>query len=151
LPDKTMCKNGGVYFEDKQTQRFVSTARDPDGALHADGVLPGTYHVTVNCQGYQAKPKYAAIDIRDKDITGLVWEVDAGARLRGKVASKSGMPVEHAMVTIRTIGGAARARTDWQYVLTTNNGQYEISGLLAGTFKVEVNHDKLNEPKDGWK
>src|SRR6185436_13672220 len=124
-----------LSLSDKVRDRSAEAIEEPDGTLHADGVLPGTYHVNVECPGYQARDHYPAVEVKDKDVTQLVWEVDAGATLRGKVVTKTGAPVEGASIWARTVGGALRGKTDWNDDKSTKDGSYELAGLRAGSYK----------------
>jgi protocatechuate 3,4-dioxygenase beta subunit len=153
LPDakKTPCKQGGLQLTSSDQLRNYAATRDPDGTLHADGVLPGTYHVFVACQGYHARSKYPPVIVADKDVVGLEWPVDAGAVIRGHVTTKSGAPVERARVVARSTGGGARDSSDWASDQSTRDGSYQLEGLQPGSFKLDVYSEHGVAPKDGWK
>lgn len=148
---KAPCEGGAVQLTDpKRPDNMIALRTRADGTRWAEGVLPGTYRVTVTCDGYQARDKYAPITVADKDLTGLVWEVDPGAALRGRVLTKSGEPVEGAVVGARSVGGGARDRVDWGRSTSAGDGQYELAGLTPGSYQIEVETDRGTPPKEGY-
>jgi protocatechuate 3,4-dioxygenase beta subunit len=153
MPDakRTTCKQSAVWLHSVSPARWLTANREPDGSLHIDGVLPGKYEATVECTGYQSKDKYEPIEIKDKDVAGIEWEVEEGAVIRGRVLTKTGAPLEHASVSAQTIGGAARDKKAWAGDSSQKDGSYRLKGLKAGTYKVEVDSDEGVGPKDGWK
>lgn len=148
---KTGCEQPSVSLREDTADRWISLVRQEDGSVAADGVLPGTYSVSVGCAGYQARDKYAPIELADEDATDLVWEVEAGAAVVGKVVTKAGEPVEGAEVWASTIGGAARAKGGWGGDTTQRDGHYELVGLKPGSYRIGVASDHGIGPKDGFK
>jgi len=140
-----------AYLRDTVRNRWVKLTAEPDGLLWADGVLPGNYTPEVECEGYQARDKYTPIPISTEDVTGLVWEVDPGATVRGLVRTKSGATVEDAHVWARTIGGAPRARGGWGGATSDRGGSYELVGLRPGSYRIEASSDQGLAPKDGFR
>lgn len=149
---KQVCVEGAdAYLRDTVRNRWAKLNRDPDGTLWADGMLPGNYTPEIECEGYMPRDKYAPIAIADKDLTGLVWEVDPGATVRGVVRTKSGEPVEDANVWARTVGGAPRARGGWGGAESDRTGKYEMAGMRPGSYRIEASSDKGLSPKDGFR
>jgi protocatechuate 3,4-dioxygenase beta subunit len=151
MPDGKPCPEPSGYFNDPKHSRWVNANRDPDGTLHADGVLPGTYQPHVECEGYKELDKYPPIEIVDKDATGLTWQVEAGATIRGRVLTHAGTPVEDVAVWARSTGGGARDKTGWASDESRHDGTYKLTGLKAGTHNIDISTDAGNGPKDGWK
>jgi len=147
----TVCIEGWAAFRDDARDRQVWARTEPDGTLIAEGVLPGTYKPEPWCEGYLARDTYDPIVVTDQDVTGLEWTVEAGATIKGKVLTKRGEPVEDAQVNGRTIGGAARAKSDWSGGRTERDGSYEMKGLRTASYKLEVTTDKGIAPRDGYK
>ncbi|MBA3392872.1 MAG: carboxypeptidase regulatory-like domain-containing protein [Deltaproteobacteria bacterium] len=145
------CTAPQVSLNDSASSRWIEVRSEPDGRVWAEGVLPGKYTVDVGCRGFQGREKYDPIVVTDKDVTGLVWEVDPGATVRGRVLAKSGTPVEDADIWARSIGGNARGKTGWGGDRSTRDGSYELTGLRPGSYKLEVSTDKGVGPKDGYK
>ncbi|MBS1119144.1 MAG: hypothetical protein H6Q90_1372 [Deltaproteobacteria bacterium] len=148
---KTTCERSSLGLRDAGKNRWIETRRNPDGTLYADGVLPGTYRVEVSCEGHQSRDNYDPIVIADHDATGLVWEVDPGATVRGRVVTKTGDLIEDANVWARTIGGGARDKEGWGNASSTHDGKYELVGLRPGSYKLEVSTDRGIGPRDGYK
>ncbi|HEU0032266.1 MAG TPA: carboxypeptidase regulatory-like domain-containing protein [Kofleriaceae bacterium] len=148
---KQLCDKPDVQLRDGKTERWAELRRAADGTLYADGVLPGTYTVSASCEGYQSRDKYEPIVVADKDVTGVVWDVDPGATVRGRVLTKSGEPVEGAEVWARTVGGAARDKDAWGGDDSARDGSYELTGLRAGTYQIEVTSKRGIQPRDAEK
>lgn len=147
---KKACDHPRASLHDAAAQRWIELRKEPDGLLWADGVLPGDYKPEIGCDGYQTREKYDNIVIADAEVKNVVWEVDAGAVIKGVLRTKSGEPVEDAQVYARTTGGAARAKTGWGNDETGREGTYELTGLKPGAYKIEVSSTKGVPPKDGY-
>lgn len=147
----TVCIEGWAAFRDDARDRQVWARTEPDGTLIAEGVLPGTYKPEPWCEGYLARDTYDPIVVTDKDVTGLAWTVEAGATIKGKVLTKRGEPIEDAQVNGQTVGGAARAKSDWSGGRTERDGTYEMKGLRTASYRLEVTTDKGVAPREGYK
>ncbi len=147
---RSSCERPHASLHDAAAQRWIELRQEPDGLLWAEGVLPGDYKPEIGCDGYQTREKYDNVVIADADVKNVVWEVDAGAVIKGVLRTKSGEPVEDAHVYARTTGGAGRAKTGWGSDETAREGTYELTGLKAGAYKIEVSSTKGVAPKDGY-
>jgi len=145
------CEEPSVSLREPAKNKWVETRRTTGGSVYADGVLPGKYQVSVRCDGYLSHEKYEPITIADQDATGLVWEVDPGATIRGRVLTKTGDPVEGADIYARTIGGPPRAKGGGDGTDSDREGRYELGGLRAGTYKIDLSSDRGLFPRDGVK
>ena len=95
------------------------------GSVHIDGLLPGEYVVHPQCPGgYERPAPYARVVVTEKDQDGLVWHVNPGATIRGRVTNETGAPV--ADVDVEAAGQWSDDET------TDDDGGYEITGLRAG-------------------
>ncbi len=151
-PTPELCVEGSVWFRDEGNDRWVASTTEPDGTIHANGVLPGTYTAQVSCDGYRAKEHYPpVIVVAGKDLVDQTWEVEIGSTLRGKVLGKSGQPIEDAQVSAQTTGGDARAKSDWSSDRSLADGSYELRGLRAATYKLEIETHKAVAPREGFK
>ena len=148
---RKVCEHPRASLREEAAQRWVQLRAEPDGLLWAEGLLPGEYKPSIGCDGYQTRETYDAITVADAPVTGVVWEVDAGAVIKGKVLTRSGEPVEGADVWARTTGGAARTKVGWGGDESGRDGSYELTGLKPGTYRLEVSSTKGAAPKDGYK
>ncbi|HSR98653.1 MAG TPA: carboxypeptidase-like regulatory domain-containing protein, partial [Kofleriaceae bacterium] len=119
-----------------------------DGWWVADSVQPGTYQPGIYCTGYARREPYAQIIVGNEDVTGLQWEVDPGARIRGKVVTRSGDPIDGVEIWLRRVtgndagfSGTARSGRD---------GRYEAGGLKPGTYRLSTQSDRGVAPPEGY-
>jgi protocatechuate 3,4-dioxygenase beta subunit len=148
---KQPCEDAWVSLRQEDRNKWVGVTERDDHTHVAEGVLPGTYRVQVGCEGFRSKDKYEPVVVADKDVTGLVWEVEEGARIRGKVTTKSGEPVEDAEIWAQSTGGAARDKTGWSSATTARDGSYDLTGLKPASYKLEVSSEQGIAPKDGFR
>ena len=141
---RATCKRSWLNLRQAEPSRSLQGTRNADGSLHVDGVLRGTYEVTAGCDGFIRREKYPPIAITDKDVANLEWAVDAGAELRGHVLTKSGAPVEGAMLFVRSSGGGGSGTS-------RKDGSYHIDGLNRGNYLVSVQSEQGVSPMAGWK
>lgn len=148
----TVCEDAHAWFRDADNERWVSGRTEPDGTITADGVVPGTYTVNIGCDGYTAvKDKQDPIVVKDKDVVGLVWEVEAGSAIKGKVTNKRGEPISDVDVYARSVGGDARADTQWSSSKTKADGSFELDALKPGTYKLDASTNRGVPPADDVK
>ncbi|MGN6110959.1 MAG: carboxypeptidase regulatory-like domain-containing protein, partial [Kofleriaceae bacterium] len=139
-----------AWLTDAAQGRSLALLAEPDGTLWADGVLPGTYHVVeVECAGHVSRAPYAPVVVADRDATGLVWEVDPGATIRGKVRTRTGAAVADADVWASSRGGAPRAVDTVRADRTRHDGSYELTGLRPGSHQVFAASSGGSGPPEG--
>jgi uncharacterized GH25 family protein len=145
------CANGGAVLEDPDRERFVELETERDGWRVADSVRPGTYRARVHCTGYLPRGSYPPVVVGNDDVTGLVWEVDAGARIRGKVVTRSGEPVDDAEVHANGIETShARDEQLWRITRSQRDGRFELDGLKPATYRLTPHSDRGVAPADGF-
>lgn len=128
--DGKPCSDGGwVRIVDDDHGRTLDGETDQTGALEIDGVLPGTYRVHVTCTGFLNRD-VDPIDVKDKDVTGLVWKLDAGSTLHGHITLRDGAPVAGAEVHVQG--------ESWGNATSAADGSYTIAGLPAGSYSMTV-------------
>ncbi len=147
---KEPCEAAWIEMIDTSQNESANLEQGEDKVWRADGVLPGTYSINVGCEGKQSRAKYAPVVVATKDVTGLVWEVDDGATVKGRVLDAVGKPVEGASVFARSTGGDARSRASYSGDLSEPDGAYVLAGLKAGTYKLEVLTDAGVAPTEGY-
>jgi protocatechuate 3,4-dioxygenase beta subunit len=148
--NRTPCRSGYVLLRGRSRDRSTTLREAHDGQLAADGVVPGTYEVTVSCERYQSRAHYDPVTVADTDVTGLTWEVDAGARIHGKLRTRAGEPVEGAQLWAQRTDRAARDGGGAVSDTSQLDGSYELAGLAAGTFQIMVLSERGLPPRDGY-
>lgn len=135
------CESGGVSLRDDAQEREYGAMLEADGVAHLAGVLPGTYAVSVRCEGYVAAERYEPVVIADASASGLRWEVTPGQQIRGVVVTAKGEPAAGLNVSARPKSDPAqpRARAAGSYGQTTDaQGRFALAGLLPGSYEVSV-------------
>ena len=145
------CERPRASLQDAAAQRWIELRKEPDGLLWAEGVLPGDYKPVIGCDGYQPRESYDHVIITQDSVKNLVWQVDAGAVIKGKIRTTSGEPIDDAEIWARTTSGAARAKTGWGGDRSGRDGSYELTGLKPGSYKIEVTTTRGLAPKDGFR
>jgi protocatechuate 3,4-dioxygenase beta subunit len=142
------CPDGSVKLRDT-ARRLTLALRETPGGIHvAEGALPGTYSVEPACRDFVSRESYPPVTLADKDVTGLAWEVDAGATLRGKVTTRSGEPVEGALVSAHPATGDHLA--DWRSTWSGDDGRYELRGIRPGAHRLDVSSQRAPAPAGGF-
>lgn len=139
------CPRGFVSLRQvaDRSLRFTGTVED-GGQVTVRGVEPGTYEVDVTCVGFSSRDEYPDLELGGESVEGLVWEVDEGQAIRGRVVDASGVGVAQASVFARMVTdeGNARAQTSGgQDEATREDGSFEIRGLLPGRYEIDVSSD----------
>jgi hypothetical protein len=147
------CPDGIVRFSDSMRLRTVRSHSAAAGEHVADGVPPGTYTVIVECPGHRSR-RYDPVVVGDGDRTGLVWGVDAGATIRGRVVGRSGEPRPARHISAESIRphliDVAARNGAWAESEVTPDGRYALTGLAAGTYRLTVESDRGVSPRDGY-
>jgi protocatechuate 3,4-dioxygenase beta subunit len=120
-----VCKQPSMRLRSRQT--VISGEHQPDGTVRVTGALPGTYDLAVGCRGALVRAP-SKLDVADRDLTDLVWEVAPGATIRGRVLDRSGAPIEGATVQ------SDRSRRE----VSDHHGNYQLAGLSAGKHVVRA-------------
>ena len=89
----TASDEGWVTLADRANGRTLWGSPEADGVVRVRGLLPGVFEVEVNSQGFVPAERYPKVELVDKSIAGLRWEVTRGQAIRGVVVDGSGKPV----------------------------------------------------------
>lgn len=137
----TACKPASITLgRDPVGYEYEGTSA-ADGTITVDSVRPGTWIVRVFCDRHQPSEEIAPVTITNADVTGLVWRVTPGSSLTGKVTTRAGTPVGDARITARAAGPVQRGAKTYLSASTKPDGSYELGGMVAGTWNVEVSSD----------
>jgi Carboxypeptidase regulatory-like domain/PDZ domain len=142
------CADANVALRGGPRVVAVDLRAQPDGGYIADGIIPGTYTVSVRCAGYVVRDSYPPIVVEDRDVTGLAWEVDEGARIRGKVVTRSGVALDG--VSLRAQSIQTHKPTTWSFARSKADGSFELTGLRAGTHRITLTTDRGAVPSEGF-
>ncbi len=121
---------GNVMLERRGSRELAFGRTILDGDILIEGVVPGVYAVRLHCAGYLAKASYPDVVVGGTDVEELVWPVQAGGKLVGRVRTRTGELVKDAAITVNAgFGNGARASTG-------ADGMFEAAGLPAGEVTV---------------
>ncbi|MEM7156715.1 MAG: carboxypeptidase regulatory-like domain-containing protein [Myxococcota bacterium] len=146
VDDETPCSFATVRLAEPKSEgnRSYRSGAEEDGSILVSGVLPGTYEVTVTCEGYLGEEEYEDIVIADASVDGLRWSVHEARAIRGRVIDDKGEPVKGARVSanMKADENDPRGRRVNAYgARSDGKGNYEIAGLLPGKYEVGASHD----------
>jgi protocatechuate 3,4-dioxygenase beta subunit len=150
---KTPCSFGRVRLQDEahKTDGSRGSHGREDGTVLVQGVLPGTYEVSVSCDGFVAQDAYPDVVVVDASLEGLTWSVSAGRSIRGVVVDAAGKPVAGAHVSARARAGAGDPRgrrTGAWGERTEADGSFAVTGLLPGSYELAIDHhDHVSPPE----
>lgn len=128
------CTGGQVTITDDAQNEFSQAIIDPDGWSRMASVIPGTYKVSVACEGHIPRDDYPVIAIKDGDAPEQTWEVDQRARVRVVIVDGEGKPIETAQVTAYPRTGGPRGSAEH----TEADGAFLVAGLGPGVHDVRV-------------
>ena len=136
------CDSGAVVLEDK-AQGKTDWVSIEGGGIRKRGVLSGEYQINVRCQGFVSAERYDRVQVVDKSVTGLRWEVTKGQSIRGVVVDASGKPADKLNISAAAKPDPSQPRahqTEGAWGVTSDaKGTFELAGLLPGTYEVSVN------------
>ncbi len=135
------CDDGWVSLRDRARDRSGSGQPEGDGLVRMRGLLPGTYEVSVRCDGFVAARDYAPVTVAATPVSGLRWEVRRGRSIRGLVVDASGSPVRNISVGARVVADPAKPREQTSNPGSSSadaEGRFELAGLLPGNYEVFV-------------
>ena len=137
LADGKPCPMPGLALVDERQNLTPDVIVDPDGTLHADGVLPGVYLPAPTCDGYVHRDLYPPIVVVDRDVTAS-WTLTAGATVTGRIRTASGAPLAFADVGAWSVTTSQRVQTTYGADRTSREGEYTVRGLRPGHYQLGV-------------
>lgn len=150
IDDETPCSYGSVRLKDvdRKNEWGHRNRGQEDGTVLIKGLLPGTYEVFVECDGYLGEPEYPDVVIAETSLEGLRWSVHRAQAIRGKVVDDKGEPIEGANVSASMKAGKdprARRSNSWGG-RTEADGIFEVEGLLPGEYELSLWHPDKPRP-----
>lgn len=137
---RDVCTGAFLLLSQLGWSETLDHGRAADGSVYADGAAPGTYSVEVGCNSGVPRDKYPAVEVLDKPLSGLTWEVDPGATIRGRVRTSSGQPVIGAQIF--TLGHSSEP--------TDQDGRYILPGIPVGSHRLFIRDRDASNPIGGW-
>lgn len=137
----TASDEGWVTLADRANGRTLWGSPEADGVVRVRGLLPGVFEVEVNSQGFVPAERYPKVELVDKSIAGLRWEVTRGQAIRGVVVDGSGKPVPRVNVSASPKPDPSQPRahqTNTWGGETDPQGKFELGGLLPGEYLISV-------------
>ncbi|HWB75695.1 MAG TPA: carboxypeptidase regulatory-like domain-containing protein [Nannocystaceae bacterium] len=142
------CEQGSVSLNGKISKRGAWDDAEQNGEVEIAALEPDTYEVSVYCEGFVAEAKYPDVVIADASVDGQVWEVKPGLVLRGQVVDQDGKPIARADVSAQPVGTGARAQQTRSWgERTDEEGRFETTGLIAGTYELRASHEDYVDPE----
>ena len=119
-----------------------------DGRFVLDDLQRDFYSVEIWAKGYAVTASETFLLTQGEQLEGLVIELEKGAMLAGRVVDPSGAGVADATVSMHF---NQESSVDWlrgsfgpqawlRSGTTDEDGRFELEGLTAGTFQIEVAH-----------
>lgn len=154
VDDESPCSYGTVSLQDttRKDEQLWGSKEQPDGSILVEGLLPGTYEVSVSCKDHVPQPEYPQVVVTDASIDGLRWSVSTGQSIRGHVVDAEGQPVADARVSARakTNNKDPRAqRSNSWGGRSEADGSFALWGLLPGEYELNAFHEDLPRPAKG--
>nr|WP_259404843.1 MFS transporter [Microbispora sp. H10830] len=152
--DGTPVAEAVVVVTDVRGEVVATSSTDAEGGFSFSGIVAGTYTLTVSGAAY--RPAAVPIEVLGTGQTRHDVVLLPGARVRGTVRVKDGVPLADARVTLLdaagNVVGVATTGEDGEYAFTDlTGGQYTIvaSGYppVASTLNLGGQGD---EPYDVW-
>ncbi|MCE9578634.1 MAG: carboxypeptidase regulatory-like domain-containing protein [Deltaproteobacteria bacterium] len=147
-PGLAPCTHGSVSLREPASGESHSSDLDADGTVAMQGVLPGTYQVTIECTDHLARDQYPPVVVAAADVVGLRWPVSDGGAITGRVHTRDGQPLAEVWVRASTTGGDPRAQRSWASQRSARDGSFTLAGLVAGSYEVHASPEDLPEPRD---
>ena len=138
-PSGQPCPSAQIDLLDAVEDPVRKLITDLSGEAQLSGLAAGAYQVKIHCPGHiQRTPEPWLLD--DAMSTSVIWEVEPGRTVRGKVVDDRGRPLPLAYVTASGSGSGS-----WGYVQTETDadGLFTLPGVHPGPVQVGATHHPL--------
>jgi Carboxypeptidase regulatory-like domain len=119
-----------------------------DGSVRFDAVPPGDYLVTVRCEDHIVRAGPSRLEVRDRDLEGLLWRVAPGGGLSVRVTDAAGKAVAYARFVLGFPGQAAGPQVVMP-LSTDERGRYDTpTALHPGMYTLTASHGAMDHASD---
>lgn len=132
------CADGSASLEDPKQDTYHWSEIDDEGHVRFEGVLAGSYTVSVRCEDHPARPDYEPVVVQTEDVSGLVWPVDEGFAIRGIVVDAAGAPLAGISLRAQQKSNRPGARQAQGWTTSEPDGTFKLGGLLAGDYAIRA-------------
>ncbi|MDB4987540.1 MAG: hypothetical protein JWN04_2718 [Myxococcaceae bacterium] len=113
----------------------VDALIEPDGLVHLHGVLPGSYHVTLQCFDHVFTEGPRVLEVAEQDLS-VRWHVAPGIGLLVEVVDDAGHAVPRARLSLQ-FPPAAGGRAGVMPLSVDANGRATLPrNLLPGSYRI---------------
>jgi protocatechuate 3,4-dioxygenase beta subunit len=139
-----------VPREGRQNDQYAATT-DAEGKFQIRGVKPGRYRVVLQHVSFRQSGGRMGTPLilnSAADARNLVFHMQAGATISGKVVDSDGDPMANVSVQAMRVGSNGRRFAgDHGYASTNDLGEYRIGNLRAGSYLVSADAVGQHPPK----
>ena len=143
--------NVQLYGRKRPTGSNYSAISDAQGQFTIDGVQPGQYVVVVERPGFVQSNRRITISVQPASgKNDLILHMQPAAVITGKIADLDGDPIGGVSVTATRAGsmGAERNSRNYGNAATNDLGEFRISDLRAGRYKITAIPPPTSPPPD---
>ncbi len=143
--------NVQLYGRKRPTGSSYSAISDVQGQFTIDGVQPGQYVVVVERPGFVQSNRRITISVQPgSGKNDLILHMQPAAVITGKIADLDGDPIGGVSVTASRAGsiGAERNSRNYGNAATNDLGEFRISDLRAGRYKITASPPQTSQPPD---
>jgi protocatechuate 3,4-dioxygenase beta subunit len=112
------------------------------GEFKFQGVLPGRYTILFMSQNSDVRPGSSAVDVVDRDITGLVIKALKGASLSGVIVLEGNEEtpvIKRGDLYVQAWSPDLRSRAEHRSPMVVNpDGSFKIGGLRSGAVRLSI-------------
>ncbi len=138
-PSGQPCPSAQIDLLDAVEDPVRKVITDLSGEVQISGLAAGAYQVKIRCPGHiQRLPEPWLLD--DAMAASVIWEVEPGRTLRGKVEDHRSRPLARAYVTA---SGWVSGSYDYVQTETDADGLFTLPGVYPGAVQVGATHHPL--------
>lgn len=120
-------------MQEELREKYRTATTDDEGRFTLSGVSPGTSMVRVECDGYVRAQ--AELTAANKDQQ-LLFQLETGTTLVGRVKDTQGIGIEHAQLEISLASANSSASKRW--AVTNAEGHFQFRDQMPGDYLLEV-------------